>query len=182
MRVRYGGQHSRHLLAALDHAHGVVLGQAGVDVKTNEIPMFSALLDRIEITDAIITADALHAQHAHPEIPAPARRRLLIVKRNQPGLHAQFAAIIRGHWGIEDRLHWVRDVDFDEDRFQIRTASGPQIMASLLGHHHPAAHRRHLHRRRPALSRPPVQLAPADDHEVLIRLCRGPGVGKVFDR
>jgi hypothetical protein len=33
--------------------------------------------------------------------------------------------------GIEDRLHWVRDMDFDEDRSQIRTASGPRIMASL---------------------------------------------------
>ena len=44
---------------------------------------------------------------------------------------AQLAAIIRGHWGIEDRLHWVRDLDFDEDRSQIRTASGPRIMASL---------------------------------------------------
>jgi predicted transposase YbfD/YdcC len=45
--------------------------------------------------------------------------------------HAQLAAIIRGHWGIEDRLHWVRDLDFDEDRSQVRTASGPRIMASL---------------------------------------------------
>ena len=32
---------------------------------------------------------------------------------------------------MEDRLHWVRDLDSDEDRSQIRTASGPQIMASL---------------------------------------------------
>jgi hypothetical protein len=45
--------------------------------------------------------------------------------------HAQLAAIIRGHWGIEDRLHWVRDLDFDEDRSQIRTANGPRIIASL---------------------------------------------------
>lgn len=44
---------------------------------------------------------------------------------------ARLAAIIRGHWGIEDRLHWVRDTDFDEDRSQVRTASGPRIMASL---------------------------------------------------
>jgi predicted transposase YbfD/YdcC len=41
------------------------------------------------------------------------------------------AGIIRGHWMIEDRLHWVRDMDFDEDRPQVRTASGPRIMASL---------------------------------------------------
>jgi Transposase DDE domain len=45
--------------------------------------------------------------------------------------YTQLAAIIRGHWGIEDRLHWVRDLDFDEDRSQIRTAAGPHIMASL---------------------------------------------------
>ncbi len=44
---------------------------------------------------------------------------------------ARLAAIIRGHWGIEDRLHWVRDMDFDEDRSQVRTASGPRIRASL---------------------------------------------------
>ena len=43
----------------------------------------------------------------------------------------QLAAIIRGHWAIEDRLHWVRDMDFDEDRSQVRTASGPRVMASL---------------------------------------------------
>ena len=30
--------------------------------------------------------------------------------------------------GIEDRLHWVHNPDFDEDRSQIRTVSGPQIM------------------------------------------------------
>jgi predicted transposase YbfD/YdcC len=45
--------------------------------------------------------------------------------------HALFAAIVRGHWGIEDRLHWIRDLDFDEDRSQVRTATGPRIMASL---------------------------------------------------
>ena len=33
-------------------------------------------------------------------------------------------ALWRGHWGIENRLHWVRDVTFDEDRSQIRT--GPR--------------------------------------------------------
>jgi hypothetical protein len=54
-----GGEDGRHLLAALDHAHGVVLGQVEVDAKTNEIPMLPALLDRIAIGGAVITADAL---------------------------------------------------------------------------------------------------------------------------
>ena len=41
------------------------------------------------------------------------------------------AAWIQGHWGIENRLHWVRDMVFDEDRHQLRTRNGPQVMAAL---------------------------------------------------
>src|ERR1022692_3773506 len=60
-----GGEPGDHLLAALDHAHGAVLGQVDVGAKTNEIPMFPVLLDRIDITGAVITADAMHAQRGH---------------------------------------------------------------------------------------------------------------------
>lgn len=35
----------------------------------------------------------------------------------------------RGHWGIENKLHWVRDVVFDEDRCRIRTNHGSQQLA-----------------------------------------------------
>jgi predicted transposase YbfD/YdcC len=208
------GKPGRHLLAALDHASGVVLGQVDVESKTNEIPMFSTLLDRMELTGAIVTADAMHAQRAHAEYLVGSRgaHYILTVKCNQPNLHTQLKAlpwrqipvadetrdrghgraerrtlkvtavaagllfphaaqavqiirrrrplrgkkrwstetvyaitslaatlaspaeladIIRGHWAIEDRLHWVRDVVFDEDRSQIRTANGPRVMASL---------------------------------------------------
>jgi len=44
---------------------------------------------------------------------------------------AELADIARGHWLIEDQLHWVRDMDWDEDRSQIRTGNGPRVMASL---------------------------------------------------
>ena len=37
----------------------------------------------------------------------------------------------RGHWTIENRLHWVRDVTFDEDRSQVRRGAGPQVMATF---------------------------------------------------
>ena len=37
----------------------------------------------------------------------------------------------RGHWEIENRVHWVRDVNFDEDRSQVRTGAGPRVMATL---------------------------------------------------
>ena len=39
--------------------------------------------------------------------------------------------VSRGHWGIENRVHWVRDVTFDEDRSQVRTGAAPQVMAGL---------------------------------------------------
>jgi predicted transposase YbfD/YdcC len=210
------GEPGRHLLAALDHAAGVVLGQVDVEAKTNEIPMFTTLLDRIGLAGAVITADAMHAQRAHAEYLTGQRgaHYILTVKRNQPGLHArlaglpwrqipaadiqrdrghgraerrtlkittvaaglafphatqalqivrrrrplngknskkwatetiyavtsltvtqarpaQLAGILRGHWSIEDRLHWIRDVTYDEDRSQIRARNGPRVMASL---------------------------------------------------
>lgn len=40
-------------------------------------------------------------------------------------------ALSRGHWSIENGLHWVRDVTFDEDRSQVRTGHAPQMLASL---------------------------------------------------
>lgn len=46
----------RHLLAALDHGHGVVLGQTDVEAKTNEIPMFATLLDCVDLAGAVVTA------------------------------------------------------------------------------------------------------------------------------
>lgn len=39
--------------------------------------------------------------------------------------------LARGHWHIENKLHWTRDVTFDEDRSQVRTKSGPRVMAAL---------------------------------------------------
>ena len=37
----------------------------------------------------------------------------------------------RGHWEIENRLHYVRDVSFDEDRSQIHHPVGARLMASI---------------------------------------------------
>ena len=200
---------------------GVVLAQIDVDEKTNEIPPFSKVLDQIpDITDVVITVDAMHAQTAHAEYLHNRGAHLLVtVKGNQPGLHAklkalpwteipightatgrghgriekrtlkavtvpaglgfphaaqaiqiirtsrpiskdnktkrhkrrprrelvyaictltaqdaqpaELAAWAKGHWAIENRLHWVRDVTLGEDLHQARTGSGPQVMAAL---------------------------------------------------
>ena len=44
---------------------------------------------------------------------------------------AQLLQAARGHWAIENRLHWVRDVTFDEDRCRIRTGHGAHVLACL---------------------------------------------------
>jgi hypothetical protein len=44
---------------------------------------------------------------------------------------AQLLALNRHHWGIENKLHYVRDVTFDEDRSRVRKHAGPHVMASL---------------------------------------------------
>ena len=41
------------------------------------------------------------------------------------------AAYVRGHWAIENKVHWVRDVTFREDASQIKAGSRPRIMATL---------------------------------------------------
>jgi predicted transposase YbfD/YdcC len=208
-------QPARHLFAAFEHASGVVLGQTEVDDKNNEITAFAPLLDRIDLTGTVITADALHTQDRHAtylhqrgghyvfivknnrpklrtqlaglpwrDIPAldlsqdkrhgrvesrtlkltalgsgiifpHAQLTAQIVRRRRPNTSAatgtwhtetvyavtdlgfgdiradQLAEIIRDHWSIENKLHWIRDVTFTEDHSQIRTGNGPAVMATL---------------------------------------------------
>ncbi len=44
---------------------------------------------------------------------------------------ARLLSLNRRHWSIENGLHYVRDVAFDEDRCRIRKHAGAQVMASL---------------------------------------------------
>ena len=40
-------------------------------------------------------------------------------------------ALVRGHWGIENRVHYVRDVSYDEDRCRVHTGHLPRNLACL---------------------------------------------------
>lgn len=49
----------------------------------------------------------------------------------QQAAPARLLELNRGHWAIENKLHWVRDVTFDEDRSQVRTGAAAHTMATL---------------------------------------------------
>jgi len=198
-----------HLVAALDHGTGTVLGQLAVAAKSNEIPAVRTLLAGFDLTGTVVTVDAMHTQHdTAAAIRDGGGDYVFTVKKNQPTLHAactnlpwadvpahstvtrghgrrvrrtikvvdapawvqftgatQIAQLrrtvtkngaktvevvyvitsadhatappativtwVQGHWGIENRLHWVRDVSYDEDRSHVRTGNAPHVMATL---------------------------------------------------
>jgi predicted transposase YbfD/YdcC len=47
------------------------------------------------------------------------------------GEAARLAAAVRGHWGIEDRLHWVLDLAFREDESRVRAGHAAENLAVL---------------------------------------------------
>jgi predicted transposase YbfD/YdcC len=76
---------------------------------------------------------------------------------------ATLAAWVQGHWAIENKLHYVRDVAYTEDASRVRTGNAPRVMATLRGHRDQPAPpgRGHQHHRRPA---PPPTPTRQDHH------------------
>jgi predicted transposase YbfD/YdcC len=219
-----------HLVAALAHGIGAVLGQVAVDAKSNEIPAVRDLLKAFaDLAGAVITIDAMHTQHDTAQaIIGRQADYVMTVKANMPALCKQLrklpwaripavssvstghgrrarrtikvtlvpawieftgaaqvaqlrrtvtkkgkktvevvylitssrdagpetlAAWTRGHWHIENKLHWVRDVTYQEDKSLVRTGNAPRVMATLRslaisllrldGHNNIAAANRH---------------------------------------
>ena len=197
-----------HLVAALAHGIGAVLGQAAVDAKSNEIPAVRDLLKAFtDLAGAVITIDAMHTQSDTAQvITGRGADYVMTVKGNMPTLYRQLkklpwaaipaassvstdhgrrarrtikavlapawigfagaaqvaqlrrtvtkngkktvevvylitsdrdagpetlAAWVRGHWDIENKLHWVRDVTYQEDKSLVRTGNAPRVMATL---------------------------------------------------
>ncbi|MFJ9112598.1 ISAs1 family transposase [Streptomyces sp. NPDC102283] len=84
---RAAGRTATALIAAMTHS-GEVLTQRQIDSKSNEILAFAPLLDCIDLTGAVITADALHTQHDHAAyLHERGAHYPAVVKRNHPGLH-----------------------------------------------------------------------------------------------
>ena len=202
------GGKAPHLVAALAHGIGAVLGQVAVEEKSNEIPAVRELLKAFtDLAEAVFTIDAMHTQHDTAQvILGRGADYVMTVKANMPTLYRQLkklpwaavpafsavstdhgrrarrtikaalapawigfegaaqvaqlrrtvtkngkktvevvylitsdrnadpatlAAWVRSHWHIENKLHWVRDVTYQEDKSLVRTGNAPRVMASL---------------------------------------------------
>ena len=83
-----------HLFSIVDHATGVPLGQVQAPSKGFEIAVFATVLDRLNLTDVVVTADALHTQRAHARyLHRHGGKYVFIVKGNQPSLHTQLRTL-----------------------------------------------------------------------------------------
>jgi predicted transposase YbfD/YdcC len=119
LRGTASGGHSRsvHLLAAMDHADGAVLAQHHVDDSTNEISQFQPLLADLDLGGVVVTADAMHTQRDHASFLVDrGADYLLVVKANQPTLHAQLVGLPWRQIPVMDRTR-----DHGHGRVEVRT-------------------------------------------------------------
>lgn len=115
------------LFAAMLHEEKVIIAQHRIPDDTNEITQVRELLDPVDLTGAVVTADAAHAQHDTAAYIGGERESdyLLTVKGNQPGLQAAIYGKINsecgacpdhvsvdyGHGRIIRRSIWVTGAD-----------------------------------------------------------------------
>ena len=115
------------LFAAMLHGDGVLIAQHRIPDDTNEITQVRELLDPLDLTGTVVTADAAHAQHDTAEYVAGDRGSdyLLQVKGNQPGLQRAIydkinadcgtapdhVSVDYGHGRIVRRSIWVTGAD-----------------------------------------------------------------------
>lgn len=87
-----------HLFAAMVHDDAAVVAQREVDHKTNEITAVRPLLEGIDLSGAVVTADAMHAQRDHATfiVTEKGADYLFGVKGNQPSLLEAIEAIPEG--------------------------------------------------------------------------------------
>jgi predicted transposase YbfD/YdcC len=84
-------------------------------------------LDKWEGLNSIVAVETIRQAHQQAEVTSDYRFYL----SSLVGSAQDFAALIRQHWDIENKLHWSLDVTFNEDRSRIRKDNAPENMAAL---------------------------------------------------
>ncbi|MFY1675486.1 ISAs1 family transposase, partial [Streptomyces sp. WMMC905] len=92
----------------------------------------------------VVTVNGLLFPHAAQVLRIQRRRRLYGAKKwssetvyaitdlpAEEANAAEIASWARGHWTVENTVHWCRDVTFNEDKSQVRTHNTPAVLAAL---------------------------------------------------
>jgi predicted transposase YbfD/YdcC len=110
-------QPAPHLLAALTCA-GVVLAQRQIACKSNEITAFVPLLTPLDLTDHVVSADAMQTQRTHARWLTETKKAHFVfpVLDNQPTLFDSLDAL---NWADVPVTAWT--VDDDRGRHELRT-------------------------------------------------------------
>lgn len=116
------GQKPLHLVSAWASTQRLVLCQEAVDAKANECTAMLAILDRMTIAGALVTIDAIATNPAMAEaITSRGADYLLALKRNQPSLHDEVAALFADP--ATPGLTSCETVDKDHGRIETRTCT-----------------------------------------------------------
>jgi hypothetical protein len=100
-----------------------------------------------------------------------------ILLTSRPGAQlsaAQIQASRRGHWTIENPIHYVRDVTFGEDRSTARTKHAPQNLATLRNLVIGLCGLDAARQRKRTSYLPRFRVAAANDHQIAIDLIARP--------
>ncbi|MDQ3492322.1 MAG: ISAs1 family transposase [Chloroflexota bacterium] len=129
---RRTGQRPLHLVSAWASERRLVLAQAAVDTKDNEITTLPSLLDRLDLTGQIVTIDAMGCQREIAgQIVGGGGDYVLALKANQPDLHED---VIDCFAMAEQADASARTVEKDHGRVEVRvceTIHDPAVIAWL---------------------------------------------------
>jgi predicted transposase YbfD/YdcC len=118
------GKAAIHMVSAWCRANRLVLGQLATDEKSNEIKAIPQLLALLDVTDAVVTIDAMGCQKAIArQIVEQGGHYLLQVKKNQDTLHDRIKETfdeltVRPIGGVTASFH--EDVDAGHGRVETR--------------------------------------------------------------
>jgi predicted transposase YbfD/YdcC len=115
--AKRGAAHA-HLLSALSHRLGVVLGQVAVDDKSNEITAAPQLLAQLVLRERVVTVDAHLTQHTlAQQILAQGGDYLMVVKENQPTLLEDLTVLFADP---TTAVQAIEDVTLQRGRVEVR--------------------------------------------------------------
>lgn len=116
-----------HLLAACDHASGLVLARMDVGEKTSEITCFEPLLDTLEdLAGAVVTSDAMHTHNGHAVcLPNRQAHCIVVVKRNTKKLRKQLKSLPWKEIPLQDRTRSTGHGRHEIRRLKVCTVNNP---------------------------------------------------------